>query len=178
MNEIPNDNDRQNPILDYPGYYMPGFFSWFLGEIPRFGFPDWGPIPQLPRERPVTPPSRNPGLPPAHEVDPPDRPPEWLFGPPRIVQASPVSRQTITQAGPSTAIQQSPTPLADLIIDRIRGLQQQNPSQTQSSAFDTGSALLPFSLTAPLVPHGIERVEGDPPEDKSPIRRLTRVRPG
>jgi len=176
MNEIPTDSDRQNPILDYPGYYMPGFFSWLLGEIPRFGFPDWGPIPQLPRERPVTPPSRNPSLPPAHEVDPPDRPPEWLFGPPRIVQVSPVSRQTSAQTSSSIAAQPSSTPLADLIIDRIRRLQQQNSSQ--SSAFDTGSSPLPFSSTATLAPQGYEPVENDPSQDKSPIRRLTRVRPG
>jgi hypothetical protein len=178
MNEIPNDSDRQNPILDYPGYTMPGFFSWLLGEIPKFGFPDWGPIPQLPRERPLTPPSRNPNLPPTHEVDPPDRPPEWLFGPPRIVQASPVSRQTITQAIPSTARQPSSTALTDLIIDRIRRLQQQNSSQTQASAFDTGSAPLPFSPTATFAPRGYEPFEDDPPQDKSLIRRLTRVRPG
>ena len=98
MKDTLNDSDRSNPILDYPGYYMPGFFSWLLGEIPKFGLPDWGPIPQLQRERPVTPPSRNPNLPPAHEVDPPDRPPEWLFGPPRIVRDSPISRQTVAEA--------------------------------------------------------------------------------
>lgn len=154
MNEIPTDSDRQNPILDYPGYYMPGFFSWLLGEIPRFGIPDWGPIPQLPRERPVTPPFRNPNLPPAHEVDPPDRPPEWLFGPPRIVQASPVSRQTIAET-PSSS-HPSSTPLADVIIDRFRQLQQQNARQTQFSAFGPGSAS----------------------QNQPPIRRLTRVRAG
>jgi hypothetical protein len=88
MNEIPDDDDSANRILGYSGYLIPPFFSDLLGELPEFAFPDWGPIPPLPRERPVTPPSRNPNLPPAHEVDPPDRPPEWLFGPPRIVQAS------------------------------------------------------------------------------------------
>ncbi len=178
MNETPTDSDRQNPILDYPGYYMPGFFSWLLGEIPKFSLPDWGPIPQLPREQPVTPPSRNPNLPPAREVDPPDRPPEWLFGPPRIVQASPASRKAIAQAVPSTAIRQSTAPLADLIIDGIRSLQQQSSSQTQSSAFDTGSTPLPFSPAAPPAPHGYQPLEDDPFEDKSPARRLTRVRPG
>ena len=178
MNEIPTDSDRQNPVLDYPGYYVPGFFSWLLGEIPRFGFPDWGPIPQLQRERPVTPPSRIPNLPPAHEVDPPDRPPEWLFGPPRIVQASPVSRQTIAHPPPPTVTPPSSTPLADLIIDRIRRQQQQSSSQTQSSAFDTGSAPLPFSPTVRLAPQAYEPVEDDPSQDKSPVRRLTRVRPG
>jgi len=177
MNEIPTDSDRQNPILDYPGYYMRGFFSWLLGEIPRFGFPDWGPIPQLPRERPLTPPSRNPNLPPAHEVDPPDRPPEWLFGPPRVVQASPASHQTIAQTSSSIATQPSPTPLADLIIDRIRSLQQQNSSQTQSSAFDTRSAPS-FSPTAKRAPQGYQPLDDDPSQDKSPVRRLTRVTSG
>lgn len=115
MKEIPTDSDRTTPILDYPGYSMPGFFSWLPGEIPGFGIPDWGPIPKLRRERPVTPPPRNPNLPPAHEVDPPDRPPEWLFGPPRIVEAPRVSRQTMAETPPATA-RPSSTPLADLII--------------------------------------------------------------
>ncbi|WP_456686941.1 hypothetical protein, partial [Bradyrhizobium sp. P5_C11_2] len=100
------------------------------------------------------------------------------FGPPRIVQASPVSRQTIAESLLSTATQPSSAPLANLIIDRIQRLQQQNSSQTQSSSFDTGAAPLPFSPTATFAPQGYEPVEGDPPEDKSPIRRLTRVRPG
>ncbi|HXH43590.1 MAG TPA: hypothetical protein VNK51_07065 [Bradyrhizobium sp.] len=177
MKDISSDSDRPNPILDYPGYYMPGFFSWLLGEIPRFGLPDWGPIPQLPRERPVAPPSRNPNLPPAHEVDPPDRPPEWLFGPPRIVQASPVSRQTVAEAIPSNTTQQSPTSLADLIIDRIRRVQQQNATQNQPSAFAAGSAALRFSSPTTLPPQGYERAEDNPSRDKSPIRLLTRVRP-
>jgi hypothetical protein len=178
MNEIPDDDDSSNRILGYSGYLIPPFFSDLLGEFPEFSFPDWGPIPRLPRERPVTPPSRNPNLPPAHEVDPPDRPPEWLFGPPRVVQASPVSRQTIAETSPSTATQLSSTPLADLIIDRIRRLQQQKSSQTQSSAFGTGSAPLPFSPTATLAPQGYEPVEDASSQDKSLIRRLTRVRPG
>lgn len=86
MTKIPEDSNPPNSILEYPGYYLPPFFSTMLGELPNFELPDWGPIPPLLQEHPVTPPRpSNPDRTPPIEVDPPIRPPQWLFGPPRFV---------------------------------------------------------------------------------------------
>jgi hypothetical protein len=88
MTKTPEDSDPSNPILEYPGYYLPPFFATMLGELPNFALPDWGALPPLLQGQSPTPsPSPNPSLPPPIDVDPPARPPEWLFGPPRIVRS-------------------------------------------------------------------------------------------
>lgn len=95
MTKISEDGNQPNPVLEYPGYYLPPFFSTMFEELPEFALPDWGPLPPLLEGRsPATPPPSSPSLPPPIDVDPPVRPPEWLFGPPRIVQsAAPDGRQ-------------------------------------------------------------------------------------
>jgi hypothetical protein len=94
MTRIPEDSNQPNRVLEYPGYYLPPFFSTMFEELPDFVLPDWGPLPPLLEGRPPeTPPPSSPGLPSPIEVDPPARPPEWLFGPPRIVlSAAPDAR--------------------------------------------------------------------------------------
>lgn len=107
MIKTPKDSLPPNPLLEYPGYLPPWFLSTILGEFPNFAFPDWGPIPGLPEERrgpAPPPPPRNPNESAPIEVDPPARPPEWLFGPPRIV-------------GPPVA----PKGLAGMLEDYLRG---------------------------------------------------------
>src|SRR6187402_1374343 len=89
MSKIPDDNNAPNPILEYPGHYLPLFLSRILGEDPDFELPDWGPLPTLQENTSPAPRPKPEYLdqPPPIEIDPPARPPQWLFGPPHVVQS-------------------------------------------------------------------------------------------
>jgi hypothetical protein len=89
MIKIPDDSNAANPILEYPGDYLPSFFSSILDEIPDFELPDWGPLPPLLQNTAPSsiPKIQNPDRPAPIEIDPPARPPQWLFGPPRVVRS-------------------------------------------------------------------------------------------
>src|SRR5215813_3954064 len=70
MTKIADETSPPNPILDYPGYSLPDFFSTILGNLPNFALPDWGPLPPLRREQ--SPPPTT--LPPPIEIDAPAEP--------------------------------------------------------------------------------------------------------
>lgn len=87
-------------------------------------------------------------------------------------QCVPMS-QTVPPAPP----QEPPSSIADLLFDRIRRQQQPNANRPQSSVFDTGAASLPSVPAVALAPPVYELAGNEPTQDKSLIRRLTRVRP-
>lgn len=98
MIKTPKDSLPPNPLREYPGYLPPWFLSTILREFPDFAFPI-GEQYQVCQRRGGGPHRRRhpggPNEPVPIEVDPPARPPEWLFGPPRIVR-SPLAPKGLT----------------------------------------------------------------------------------
>lgn len=82
----------------------------------------------------------------------------------------------MSQAVPPAA-QKPPSSMADLIIDHIRRQQQPNAGGLQSSIFDIGAASLPSAPTALLAPPSYDLAGDHSSQDRSLIRRLTRVQP-
>ena len=132
---------------------------WWFPQIPVMPAPNgrdpFGPIPPVPNfnKSPI-------------DVDPPSRPPQWMFGPPRIVEAP-----SLRRAPSPTLLSAAPAPpdvsVADLLVDHIRR-QKQLDAEPRAFAFGTGVPVVPFVQS-----DGFAASDDDPVEDRSSIRRLS-----
>lgn len=145
---------------------------WWIPPAPVVPVPKakdpFGPIPVVP----------NLNKPPI-EVDPPSRPPEWMFGPPQRVEPATepgprglpgmiedyLRRSAGDAAAPVSAAGTSATAqgsIAHLLMDYIRRQKQRNADGQQASTFDSGAPPTVFGRSA-----------DDSFGDKSSIRPLS-----
>ncbi len=119
---------------------------WWIPQAPTMPAPSgrdpFGPIPSVPNlnKAPI-------------EVDPPSRPPEWMFGPPRIIEAP-------SPAAPLRSV-------ADLLVDYIRRQKQLN-AEPRKFAFGTGAPAVPLAQS-----NGFVASDDNSVDDRFATRRLS-----
>lgn len=159
---------------------------WWIPQTPTMPAPNgrdpFGPIPSVPNtnKAPI-------------EVDPPSRPPQWMFGPPRIIEGppprapfplaallSPDTGRALSEWSSSSSRRRAPSPtllsaapatplgsVVDLLADYIRRQKQLN-AEPRTFAFGTGAPAVPFVQSDGFMASDDNSVDG-----RSAIRRLS-----